>query len=76
MFWYLQVNFRYHIEKSSLAGNACKCEVYAGITWVKSTMFQQRISRNIIDKFTDRLKEITELVERESLFAVQPDNSI
>lgn len=72
----LQVNFKYQIEQSALAHIACKCDVYVGTTWLKSTKFQQRITRNITEKFTHRLKEIFELLEREVLFASQQDGVI
>ncbi|KAG8475970.1 hypothetical protein CXB51_032990 [Gossypium anomalum] len=67
---HFRVQLRYQIEKSSLARNACKCDVYIGITWlkVKSINFQLRITRNITDKFIHRVKEIFELLEREILF--------
>ncbi|XP_021292585.1 C2 and GRAM domain-containing protein At5g50170 isoform X2 [Herrania umbratica] len=70
---HFRVHFMYQIEKSGLAHNACKCDAYIGITWLKSTKFQQRITRNITEKFIHRLKEIFELVEREILFATQQD---
>lgn len=66
----MQVQLRFQIEKSSLARNACTCDVYIGITWlkVKSINFQHRVTRNITDKFIHRVKEIFELLEREILF--------
>ncbi|KAJ8773425.1 hypothetical protein K2173_028602 [Erythroxylum novogranatense] len=72
---HFHVNFRHQIEKSSLANDACKCDVYAGITWLKSTNFQQRITQNVNDKFTNRFKEIYELAEKEILFSTQQDSS-
>ncbi|KAK8493955.1 hypothetical protein V6N12_041760 [Hibiscus sabdariffa] len=67
---HFRVKLRYQIEKSSLAQNACRCDAYIRIVWlkVKSTNFQLRITRNITDKFTHRVKEIFELLEREILF--------
>ncbi|MBA0563654.1 hypothetical protein Golob_008626 [Gossypium lobatum] len=67
---HFRVQLRYQIEKSSLARNACKCDAYIGIKWlkVKSINFQLRITRNITDKFIHRVKEIFELLEREILF--------
>lgn len=66
----MQVHFRYQFESSVLAaGNSCKCEIYVGVMWLKSTKFEQRITRNIIEKFTHRLKQILVLVEREILLA-------
>lgn len=73
---HFRVHFRYEIEKSTLAHNACKCAIYIGISWLKSTKFQQRITQNITEKFTHRLKEMIELVEREILFATQQDTSV
>ncbi|PON96729.1 C2- GRAM domain containing protein [Trema orientale] len=72
---HFRVHFRYQIEKSVLAHNACKCNVYMGITWLKSTKFQQRITQNITEKFTNRLKEIFALVEREIFLATHQQNS-
>ncbi|TYH40333.1 hypothetical protein ES332_D12G239800v1 [Gossypium tomentosum] len=67
---HFRVQLRYQIEKSSLARNACKCDAYIGIKWlkVKSINFQLRITRNITDKFIHRVKEIFEFLEREILF--------
>ncbi|KAF5730889.1 C2 and GRAM domain-containing protein [Tripterygium wilfordii] len=73
---HFHVHFRYQIEKSALAHNVCKCDVFVGISWLRSTKFQQRITRNIIEKFTYRLKGIFELVEKEILLATQQDSSI
>ncbi|KAK3037534.1 hypothetical protein RJ639_030342 [Escallonia herrerae] len=68
---HFRVQFRYRIENSTLAHSACKCDVYIGVEWLKSSKFQQRVTQNIIQKFTNRLKEIFELVEREILFAAR-----
>uniref|UniRef100_A0A2N9GVK6 C2 domain-containing protein n=1 Tax=Fagus sylvatica TaxID=28930 RepID=A0A2N9GVK6_FAGSY len=73
---HFRVHFRYQIEKSALAHCTCRCDAYMGITWLKSTMFQQRITQNITEKFTHRLKEIFEFVEREILFTTHQDSSI
>ncbi|OMO77406.1 C2 calcium-dependent membrane targeting [Corchorus capsularis] len=73
---HFRVHFMYQIEKSGLARNACTCDAYIRITWLKSTKFQLRITRNITEKFIHRLKEIFELVEREILFATEPDGQI
>lgn len=54
-----------------LARNACKCNAFCGITWLKSTELQQKITQNIADEFGHRLKVIFELVEREILLATQ-----
>ncbi|KAJ7956175.1 C2 and GRAM domain-containing protein [Quillaja saponaria] len=73
---HFHVHFRYQIEKSALGHCACKCDAYIRITWVKSSKFQHRINRNITEKFSHRLKEIFELVEREILFRTQQDSLI
>lgn len=72
----LQIHLRYEIEKSSLGYKACKCVVLVEIRWLKCTNFQQRITRNIKEKFTDRIKEIIGLVEKEILLATQQDTCI
>ncbi|CAK9137549.1 unnamed protein product [Ilex paraguariensis] len=66
---HFRVQFRYQIENSNLVPRSCKCDVYLGVTWLKNTKFQGRITQNITDKFTRRLKEIFELVESEILLA-------
>ncbi|CAM8932589.1 unnamed protein product [Rhodiola kirilowii] len=68
-----RVHFRYQIMKSTLAQNACKCEAYIGIRWLKSAKFQQPITRNIMERLTQRVKDMLELVEREIILANQPD---
>uniref|UniRef100_A0A2N9IT31 C2 domain-containing protein n=1 Tax=Fagus sylvatica TaxID=28930 RepID=A0A2N9IT31_FAGSY len=73
---HFRVHSRYQIEKSALAHCTCRCDAYMGITWLKSTMFQQRITQNITEKFTHRLKEIFEFVEREILSTTHQDSSI
>lgn len=63
----IQVQFRYHIEKSSFTHNSCKCDIYLGLMWLRNTKFEPRITKNIMSKFTHRLEEIFQLVEREVL---------
>lgn len=64
---HFRVQLRYHVEKSSFTRNSCKCDVYIGIMWLRNTMFEVRIVRNIFEKFTQRSEEILKLVEREAL---------
>ncbi|KAI4336218.1 hypothetical protein L6164_014772 [Bauhinia variegata] len=64
---HFRIHFRYQIEKSALGDCACKFDVYIGIMWLKSSKFQQRINRNITHKFTNRFKEIFDLLQREIL---------
>ncbi|XP_071703726.1 C2 and GRAM domain-containing protein At5g50170 [Rutidosis leptorrhynchoides] len=43
----------------------CTCDVFLGVAWLKSCEFEQRITRNILVKFGDLVRERIELVERE-----------
>ncbi|CAB4311102.1 unnamed protein product [Prunus armeniaca] len=72
---HFRVQFRYQIENSTLAHNACKCNVHVRVTWLKSTKFQERITHNIIEKFAHRLKEIFEFVDREILLAPRQEDT-
>ncbi|MED6170371.1 hypothetical protein PIB30_030223 [Stylosanthes scabra] len=47
---HFHINFRYEIEKCGIDESGCKCDVYIGIMWLKSSNFQQRIDRNITTK--------------------------
>ncbi|XP_051136740.1 C2 and GRAM domain-containing protein At5g50170 isoform X2 [Andrographis paniculata] len=64
---HFQVQFRYQIEKSSFTHNCCKCDIYIGVMWLRSTNFESRIARNVIAKFTHWSQEVLQLVEREIL---------
>ncbi|XP_015068094.1 C2 and GRAM domain-containing protein At5g50170 isoform X1 [Solanum pennellii] len=66
---HFRVQFRYQIESSTSVHNSCKCDVSVGVMWLKNTKFEQRITRNVIGKFTTRVKDILELVEREILLS-------
>ena len=45
----------------------CSCVVFVGVSWLKSCKFEQRITRNVVVKFGDRVREMFELIEREIL---------
>ncbi|KAK9684787.1 hypothetical protein RND81_10G232500 [Saponaria officinalis] len=62
---HFRVHLRYHVRSSSAAGDACKCDVYLEILWLKECKFQQRIISNINEKFAGRLKSMFELVKKE-----------
>uniref|UniRef100_A0A7N0VG44 C2 and GRAM domain-containing protein n=1 Tax=Kalanchoe fedtschenkoi TaxID=63787 RepID=A0A7N0VG44_KALFE len=66
-----RVHFRYRIERCALAQNACRCEVYGGIRWLKSAKLQQPITRNIMERLTQRVKEMLQLAEREIVLPSQ-----
>ncbi|KAI5407185.1 C2 and GRAM domain-containing protein At5g50170 isoform X1 [Lathyrus oleraceus] len=68
---HFHIHFRYEIEKSVLGECACKCDVYIGIMWLRSSKFQRRINRNITAKFKTQLEEIFELVQKEILLMSQ-----
>lgn len=60
---------KYEIENACHSYGATRCSVFVGVAWLRSTMFEQRISRNILKMYTNWIKEILQLVEREILFA-------
>lgn len=63
-----QVILRYRILKPNIGSESiCKCEVEMGMMWLKSSTFQDRISSNITEKFSHRVREMFELVEQEIL---------
>ncbi|XP_021733545.1 C2 and GRAM domain-containing protein At5g50170-like [Chenopodium quinoa] len=66
---HFRVHLSYHLESLPSTKDACKCEVYMGILWLKDCKFQQRIVKNINEKFSCRLKSIFELVKKEILLA-------
>ncbi|KAF3639337.1 C2 and GRAM domain-containing protein [Capsicum annuum] len=65
---HFRVQFRYEID-SSTVHNSCKCDVSVGVMWLRNMKFEQRITRNIVGKFTTRVKDTLELVEREILLS-------
>ncbi|XP_073124077.1 C2 and GRAM domain-containing protein At5g50170 isoform X1 [Henckelia pumila] len=66
---HFRVHVKYQIKNSSLAHDSCKCEIYTGVVWLKGTTFQQRITKNVIGMFTQRFKEILQMMESEILLA-------
>ncbi|KAK1318607.1 C2 and GRAM domain-containing protein [Acorus calamus] len=62
---HFRVKFRYQIACS--VTNGCCCDVYIAIVWLKNIKFQRRITRNIREKFTHRVKEIFELAKKDFL---------
>lgn len=66
---HFRVHLSYHFGCLSSAKDACKCDVYLGILWLKDCKFQQRIVKNVNEKFACRLKTIFELVTKEILLA-------
>ncbi|KAL2935787.1 hypothetical protein RDABS01_018905 [Bienertia sinuspersici] len=66
---HFRVHLSYHFESLKSADDECKCDVYIGILWLKDCKFQQRIVKNINEKFARRLKTIFDLVKKEILLA-------
>ncbi|KAI3876690.1 hypothetical protein MKX03_034199 [Papaver bracteatum] len=74
---HFRVHLKYQIENVHAGSSTpCQCDVHLGIAWVRSTKFQQRITRNIMEKLSNRLKEIFELVEREILLSTTPPHDV
>ncbi|KMT10701.1 hypothetical protein BVRB_5g118100 [Beta vulgaris subsp. vulgaris] len=66
---HFRVHLSYNLESLASSEDACKCDVYIGILWLKDCKFQQRIAKSINEKFARRLKTIFELVKKEILLA-------
>ncbi|CAI9112733.1 OLC1v1013221C3 [Oldenlandia corymbosa var. corymbosa] len=66
---YFRVQLRYQLENSGLARGVCLYDVYIGVTWLKSTKFEERVTRNVVQKLTKWSRELLELIEKESLLA-------
>lgn len=64
----MQVQVKYEVRDGRPGW--CTCDVYVGVVWLKSCKFEERITRNIIVKFGDRVLQMFELVEREMLLAI------
>ncbi|KAL4193406.1 hypothetical protein AMTRI_Chr06g176730 [Amborella trichopoda] len=60
---HFRVHLRYQIEDSATLLETCNCHVYVGIAWLKRTMFQERITKNIFEKLTQRVKHMFHLAE-------------
>ncbi|XP_071903699.1 C2 and GRAM domain-containing protein At5g50170 isoform X3 [Coffea arabica] len=67
--YFRQVQLKYELENPALAQGTCKCDAYVGVAWLRSTKFEERITRNVVRKFTQWSKEVLQLVEREILLA-------
>ncbi|PWA38192.1 C2 calcium/lipid-binding and GRAM domain containing protein [Artemisia annua] len=61
--FYVQIKY----EVVDCRSGWCACDVFVGVVWLKSCKFEQRITRNVIAKFSDRIRDMLELVERETL---------
>ncbi|XP_047316846.1 C2 and GRAM domain-containing protein At5g50170 [Impatiens glandulifera] len=66
---HFRVHFKYRIVETT--DESCRCDVYASVSWIKSTRLQQTITRSIIDKFDRRFREIVELIQSGSVVLSQ-----
>ncbi|CAO2826440.1 unnamed protein product [Amaranthus hypochondriacus] len=66
---HFRVHLSYHLLSLKSIEEECKCDVFLGILWLKDCKFQQRITKNINEKFASRLKTIFELVKKEILLS-------
>ncbi|KAD4385677.1 hypothetical protein E3N88_25846 [Mikania micrantha] len=60
---YFYVQLRYEVVDSRPGW--CMCDVFVGVVWLKSCKFEQRVTRNIVFKFGDWIREMFEFVGRE-----------
>lgn len=59
------LHLRYQVEDIPSRSKGCNVQVFFGISWVKSTRHQKRITKNILSNLQDRLKMMFSLVEKE-----------
>lgn len=59
------VQLKYQIESPPLKPTTCSVHVFLGISWLKSTKHQKRITKNVMSLFTCWLKELFVEVQKE-----------
>lgn len=64
---HFQVHVRREVQNISVDPPISSCKVFLGVAWQKSTLFQERITKNCMQNFTKLLKEKIELTVRELL---------
>ncbi|CAA6670110.1 unnamed protein product [Spirodela intermedia] len=62
---YLNLHLRYIIDAAPSKPNACNVQVFMGISWLKSTKHQKRISGNVFSTLSVHIKEMLRFLERE-----------
>ncbi|CAD6260528.1 unnamed protein product [Miscanthus lutarioriparius] len=67
---YFRVHLRYNVQSATSEAPSSRCEILAGIVWLKSSKFQKRIARNICEKLAHRAKEVLEVAGKEIASAV------
>lgn len=64
---HFQVHVRREVQNISVDPPISSCKVFMGVAWQKSTLFQERITKNCMQNFTKLLEENIELTVRELL---------
>ncbi|CAA7407157.1 unnamed protein product [Spirodela intermedia] len=62
---YFNLHLRYIIDAAPSKPNACNVQVFMGISWLKSTKHQKRISGNVFSTLSVHIKEMLRFLERE-----------
>eukprot|EP00268_Persea_americana_P049000 TRINITY_DN5216_c1_g1_i2.p1 TRINITY_DN5216_c1_g1~~TRINITY_DN5216_c1_g1_i2.p1 ORF type:complete len:979 (+),score=219.75 TRINITY_DN5216_c1_g1_i2:28-2937(+) len=62
---YFSLHLRFQVEDLPARSKSCNVQVFLGIAWLKSTKHQKRISKNVLSKLSDRLKEMFTVAEKE-----------
>ena len=63
----LQIRVKKEVEDISSASRKSLCKVHLGIVWQKPTKFEDQISKNIFDRYTEHLKNIIDVSVKEVL---------
>ncbi|XP_077237557.1 C2 and GRAM domain-containing protein At1g03370-like [Tasmannia lanceolata] len=62
---YFSLHLKYQVEDLPTRSKACNVQVFLGIAWLKSTRHQKRITKNVMMRLAERLKEMFSIVEKE-----------
>ncbi|PIA26434.1 hypothetical protein AQUCO_09300023v1 [Aquilegia coerulea] len=62
---YFTLQIRHQVERLPSRSNSCNVQIFLGITWLKNTRHEKRITKNILSNVTDRLKEIYSQIQKE-----------
>ncbi|KAF5191596.1 C2 and gram domain-containing protein [Thalictrum thalictroides] len=54
---YFTLQIRHQVERVPSRSKSCNVQIYLGITWLKNTRHEKRITKNVLLNLTDRLKE-------------------
>ncbi|XP_073061559.1 C2 and GRAM domain-containing protein At1g03370-like isoform X1 [Primulina eburnea] len=62
---YFTLHLRYQVEDLPSRSVGCNVQVYIGIAWLRYTIYQKRITKNILSNLQDRLKIMFSVLEKE-----------